>query len=713
MQEFKSIDEAVLKIKELEKELYETEVKLCKNDIEKNEYLKQYSKSERERIKLLNEVVKLRVDVVDISRVCNEMRNSNVWKKTRAIRNGINRLRSFGRKTRFVPEEDDDILIGFEQEEDIVEENNAGVKTVKETVKVYEDNVDYSSLSTDIKPVVFYHDNGDTDRDTLEKDIILARQHGVYGFAFENNWSENGMKISSAMKKLMSCQEKDFNFLSIWAIDSLDIDLSETASRAFLENIKEYILTDNHIKYNSKPVICISNPDSVPNTKAVFKIWKKVASEILGTDVAVWTVMPDVNGAKADYLKYTDALYQSTASLLDTLQNVDTKKSRLSDYRQLVEEERHFSAEDYNVPVFRTNMVKWDNKNCSAEDYYIWNCVNTAYTRHSIEEDNRFVFVNGWNNHNDGMYIEPDAENGYAALNALSKAIYNLPYDVKDFKKFDQVGFWKTSLSEDDICYTGGDLVKTVLPQWDSHLKSGTRIAVQAHVFYPELIADTCEYLDNIPYAYDLYVTTNERYKASYIKEYLKEHCSASRFFVDVVANKGRDVMPFIIQMKPYINQYEYICHIHTKKSLHNDVGDIWRKYLYDNLIGSPEIARQIFYLFESQQDIGVILPENMANLKVHMIWGENKQYGEWLFNRMNMEKSKLVEDIIFPAGNMFWARTAAVKDVFEINYKDSDFPEESGQVDGTIMHAIERIWLYVAEENGYKYQLIRNVQDD
>ena len=78
MQEFKSIDEAVLKIKELEKELYETEVKLCKNDIEKNEYLKQYSKSERERIKLLNEVVKLRVDVVDISRVCNEMRNSNV-----------------------------------------------------------------------------------------------------------------------------------------------------------------------------------------------------------------------------------------------------------------------------------------------------------------------------------------------------------------------------------------------------------------------------------------------------------------------------------------------------------------------------------------------------------------------------------------------------------------------------------------------------------
>ena len=77
------------------------------------------------------------------------------------------------------------------------------------------------------------------------------------------------------------------------------------------------------------------------------------------------------------------------------------------------------------------------------------------------------------------------------------------------------------------------------------------------------------------------------------------------------------------------------------------------------------------------------------------------------------MEESKLVEDIIFPAGNMFWARTSAVKDVFEIKYKDSDFPEERGQVDGTIMHAIERIWLFVAEENGYKYQIVRNVLDD
>ena len=52
----------------------------------------------------------------------------------------------------------------------------------------------------------------------------------------------------------------------------------------------------------------------------------------------------------------------------------------------------------------------------------------------------------------------------------------------------------------------------------------------------------------------------------------------------------------------------------------------------------------------------------------------------------------------------MFWARTKAVYQIF--NDKIIQLaPEESGKKDNTIIHAIERIWLYLVKLNGFYYK--------
>jgi lipopolysaccharide biosynthesis protein len=56
-----------------------------------------------------------------------------------------------------------------------------------------------------------------------------------------------------------------------------------------------------------------------------------------------------------------------------------------------------------------------------------------------------------------------------------------------------------------------------------------------------------------------------------------------------------------------------------------------------------------------------------------------------------------------FPAGNMFWARIDAIHQIFEIDIED-DVPIERKQIDSTIIHAVERIWVYLAKLNGYYY---------
>lgn len=55
----------------------------------------------------------------------------------------------------------------------------------------------------------------------------------------------------------------------------------------------------------------------------------------------------------------------------------------------------------------------------------------------------------------------------------------------------------------------------------------------------------------------------------------------------------------------------------------------------------------------------------------------------------------------------MFFGKTEAVKQLLGSNYTIYDFPIEEGQIDGTIMHAIERSWLYIAKANGYTSKAI------
>ena len=58
----------------------------------------------------------------------------------------------------------------------------------------------------------------------------------------------------------------------------------------------------------------------------------------------------------------------------------------------------------------------------------------------------------------------------------------------------------------------------------------------------------------------------------------------------------------------------------------------------------------------------------------------------------------------------MFWFRRTALESMFHNKLKYEDFPKEpTGVNDGTIMHAIERLYPFVAQQNGYYTAWILN----
>jgi lipopolysaccharide biosynthesis protein len=298
-----------------------------------------------------------------------------------------------------------------------------------------------------------------------------------------------------------------------------------------------------------------------------------------------------------------------------------------------------------------------------------------SWTREKYTK-NLFIFINAWNEWGEGTYLEPDKKYGYASINALSKAIFNLPYMVKSYNS--------------------------------KNFNKKCKIAVQAHIFYEDLIIEVLNKINNIPVKYDLYITTDSEIKKEIIEKNIKKFSNANNYEILILKNKGRDVLPFLIQMHNNIKKYKYICHIHTKKTKFINFGDEWREYLYNNLLGNTYIVSEILSDFDTKSKLGIIFPETFYKVLLNYdteVTEMDKFYMNYILKKL-FKYYKIGKKIEFPVGNMFWAKINSIYQIFELDLKNV-FPQERYQVDGTIMHGIERIWVYLVKLNGYYYKKI------
>lgn len=163
------------------------------------------------------------------------------------------------------------------------------------------------------------------------------------------------------------------------------------------------------------------------------------------------------------------------------------------------------------------------------------------------------------------------------------------------------------------------------------------------------------------------------------------------------------------------MKKYKYFCHIHTKKSKHNTIlGSNWRNYLYYNLLGSKEIISEILSDFENYEKLGFIFPEvyydiikniNDYDNTEFILHRPNIKYMNFILNNI-FPGFKIGNKLVFPTGDMFWAKVHAIHQIFNIKFIKK-FPKELNQTNETIMHGIERIWLYLVKLNGYFYKII------
>ena len=561
--------------------------------------------------------------------------------------------------------------------------------------KYYENNLDFSKYSSTIKPIAIYNlelniidhiSNNSDDKvlikenkiiiKNLEENINLAKSHGIYGFAFYYSLSHEKKISYSILNIILEKKSLKINFLIIIE----DNKIKNAIYKLFID-IKKYVSDKRYIKFFNKYVIGIKssfNKNDIIILKEEFKKFKLGEIFILSLTNNYKYIKKNANinngfcysptfyslqKVKFHYNKvyvyfYTHLIYNNLLNPPLNNLNIFRKSLPMSKY-------------PINISQKKTNVYM----DYSPEKFYFLNKIIMNWTKIYHNEENQFIFIDNFNN------LKKDNILGYANINALSKALYNLPF-----------------ILDINITFNIFQLEKKVLT------------LIQVHIYYTDLLSEIINKTNNIHVPFDLYLTTDTQEKKSYIENNLKALSKANKFQVLITQNKGRDVIPCLIQLKDIIKKYKYLCHIHTKKNLiKGEIGRYWGHYLYENLLGNKFIINQILSDFENHRELGFIFPEHFY---AYINCAYDYKYANWyyinrifdiLFPNLNLRAGNIMN---FPVGNMFWARIGAIYQIFDERIIKL-VPEEKGQQDGTILHAIERFWLYLVKLNGYNYKTI------
>ncbi|SQG00712.1 methyltransferase type 11 [Paucimonas lemoignei] len=524
----------------------------------------------------------------------------------------------------------------------------------------------------------------------MEEQAKLARAYGIHGFSYYFYWFAGKILMDTPLEMMLANPKVDIPFCLTWANENwtrrwdgqendvlIAQDHSNEDSLAFIRHLVKFFNDPRYIRIDGKPVLVIYRASIIPNMALTAALWREEVKKHGIPDLYLICAQSfGIKGpeefnfdASVEFPPHTTKSTEISKQLNVT--NPDFKGCIFS-YEQVVSNSIREEEPDYKL--FRTPMLSWDNTARKQHDSHSFHgfslmrykqwlsvaCSNIHRTA-KYNSDEKLVFINAWNEWAEGTHLEPDRKYGYGYLQAT--------YDV--ISSYDRQLVSKTDMTQ---------------------FTQNNSYAVVLHIHYVELWPTIRQNLENLQHlGFDLFVTTTSTDILGLVRLEFPDA------FVELHENRGRDIFPFI-KILETISRFNYraVCKLHTKMSLYREDGTQIRTQLVKTLIGSQTTVDKIVTRFSANTSIGLIVPEKYLIAHNDQNMKYNRENVSYLSSRLEMN----FRYDVFPAGSMFWFKPDAIRDLCRL--KSSDFDVEHGLVDGTLPHAIERIFCLLAAKSGY-----------
>ena len=532
--------------------------------------------------------------------------------------------------------------------------------------------------------------------EVLKEQAELARNYGITGFNFYYYWFDGKVLMHRPFEILLENPTIDINYCLTWANenwtrkwDGADNDIlisqnhSEADSLAFIKNILKFFKDQRYITVNKKPVLMVYRPNEIPDIEKTLELWRREVKKAGFPDLYIMAAQtfglkdPSNMGfdAAVEFPPHTSKSERINDEL--TVKN-KSYRGNIYSYEQVVENICREHVVEYKR--LRTVMLSWDNTARKQDASHIFHgftvtlykqwldhvCSET-FTNPNLTPDEKLVFINAWNEWAEGTHLEPDRLRGFGPLAATRDVLRN--YDAT--------------------------LASTLL----SPAVKKSQFAVIIHAHYLDLWAsyrETWKTLTDI--GIDTYLTVTRLNPAIY----QNVRKSLPQAHIRLVENRGRDILPFINVFKEISTfGYDAVCKIHLKKSAYRHDGSEIRDRLIHTLIGNRANVAKRAQDFINNPRLGLTLEASSAIKHSTKNMYYNHENTSELVNLMKIK----FKPSIFPAGSMFWFKPEAMRglEVIESNL----FDIERGLSDGTVAHAVERLFCAICESNGFEISLV------
>jgi GT2 family glycosyltransferase len=228
------------------------------------------------------------------------------------------------------------------------------------------------------------------------------------------------------------------------------------------------------------------------------------------------------------------------------------------------------------------------------------------------------------------------------------------------------------------------------------------RLAVLIHLHFVEFANEFLGYMQCLREPVDVYLSTSSARDAEIVRAAFAQWTGGVTE-VRVLPNRGRDIAAKLVGFADVYARYEYVLQLHGKRSTHASVLASWRQFLVETLVGDGDGARSALAVLDSEPQVGMIGVQHFEPMRQWVNWGGNFERCQRLASRMGFALDANAP-LDFPSGSMFWARTSALRPLLDLRLTFDDFEPEQGQIDGTLAHAIERLFYFACEHAGFAW---------
>jgi lipopolysaccharide biosynthesis protein len=517
--------------------------------------------------------------------------------------------------------------------------------------------------------------------DVMRKQMHLAREYGIGAFCSYFYWFAGKTLLEQPLQQWLGNPTLDLPLCLCWANENWsrrwdgraeDILIGQQHSPgddlAFIEHVARYLVDPRYLRVENKPLLLVYRPGLLPDPKATAQRWRRWCREHGIGEIHLAYVQsfdrvdPRAIGFDAAVEFPPNNITLNPITARQHLLNPDFRGD-VYDWRELA----HQAMAQHDPTYSRYPCVNpgWDNEprrsgrgrtfaHASPRGYRDWlrHAIATAKRRFPTQA---LVFINAWNEWAEGAVLEPDTRLGHAWLEATRAALHPVP-------------------------------------------AADTRPCAVIHIWYPDLLDELVAALRASGIDWRTVITTaNER------EQLVRERVAHLGLDaeISVFENRGRDILPFLHVANQLLDEgVTTVLKLHSKRSTHRKDGEIWRRELLDKLL-APERASHILAAFSADATLGLIHAEGHLQ-PLDYYWGANQSNVDYLTRRLGISAPQIEHDS-FVAGSMFWLRPAALRLLLDAHLEVTEFEAETGQLDGTLAHAIERVFSLAAAAAGFK----------